>query len=246
MVSDICHRPAGPRSFDGIGVHAAEGVHEAALSLLGRHLRAGTRVADLGAGSGAFSVRLRAAGYEPVAVDMKVDVRPDGITFLEADITDLGAVFETASLPAAVAIESMEHLRDPMGFVESVLHVLEPGGLFLATTPNVTHPYSRLKFVSKGTYWLFDPELYERTGHTTPLPEWLLRAHLMHAGFQDIEYGLVGNFDFHGIKRMITKAMRGPLRLAGAPLGVEGDGSNLIILARKSDDPCLVTPAHQS
>ncbi|MGD0038811.1 MAG: class I SAM-dependent methyltransferase [Isosphaeraceae bacterium] len=233
MSEPICHRRASHLSFAGIGIHAAENVHEGALATLGRLLQPGARVADLGAGSGAFSLRLQSAGYKPVAVDMNVDVRPEGIPFLEADVTDLTSVFEPESLPAAVAIECMEHLHDPIRFLESVWQVLEPAGVFLSTTPNVIHPYSRLKFAVKGTFWLFSPEWYWSTGHITPLPEWLLRAHLTNAGFQDIEHGLIGDFDFHGMKRMLIKAMRRRLHSTGAPLGVEGDGSNLVMVGRK-------------
>jgi SAM-dependent methyltransferase len=233
MREQICNSPEGSLSFAGLEIHAAEGIHEKALAILSRVVRPGARIADLGAGSGAFSVRLRSAGYDPVAVDINVDDRPEGIPFLEADIMDLNSVFEPGSLPAAVAIESIEHLRDPIGFIQSVLHVLEPTGVFLATTPNVTHPYSRLKFSMKGTFWLFTPELYQNMGHITPLPEWLLRAHLANAGFRDIEHGFVGCFEFRGVKRLLISAIRSRLHSEGAQLGVDGDGSNVIVVARK-------------
>jgi SAM-dependent methyltransferase len=230
----ICHRAASGLSFAGVEIHAAEGVHEGALAILRQVLPPGTRVADLGAGSGAFSVRLKSAGYEPVAVDLKVDVRPEGINFLEADVTDLSSVFEPGSLPAVAAIELMEHLHDPIRFLQSVFRVLEPGGVFLATTPNVTHPYSKLKFLTRGTFFWFTPELYWESGHTTPLPEWLLRAHLDHAGFKDIKHGFIGNFgDYPAAKRMLIKAMSRRLGGTGVPLGVDGDGGNLVILGRK-------------
>lgn len=222
----------GP-SFDGTAIHAAEGVHEGALAIVRRYLPLGAKVADLGAGSGAFSLRLKSVGFEAVAVDMNVDARPQGIRFIEADIMDLGSVFEPESLPAAVAIESMEHLRDPIGFLQSVLSVLEPGGFFMATTPNISHPYSRLKFMTKGTFLLFTPEFYWGTGHTTPLPEWLLREHLTYAGFERIENGLIGSLGFGGIKQIAVKVMRIWLRSARAPLGIDGDGSNLVMIARK-------------
>lgn len=227
------HRVQGGLSFDGIPIHAAQGVHEGALAILRRYLPPGARVADLGAGSGAFSLRLKSVGFEPIAVDMDVDSRPQGVPFIEANIMDLGSVFEPGSLPAAVAIESMEHLPDSIGFLKSVSSVLEPGGLIMVTTPNVTHPYSRLKFMTKGTFALFTPEFYWATGHTTPLPEWLLREHLTHAGFEHIETGFIGSFGFSGIKQIGVKAMRVWLRSASAPLGIDDDASNLVMIARR-------------
>jgi SAM-dependent methyltransferase len=228
-----CHRSIGTRSFAGISIHAGPGVHEAVLEVLIRELPPRTQVADLGAGSGAFAARLKHEGFDPVAVDMSVDVRPNGVRFVEADITDLGLVFEPDSLPAAVAIEAMEHLPNPVAFLESV-HL---GGLFLATTPNVTHPYSRLKFAVKGTFWLFGTEAYWSTGHSTPLPEWLLRAHLMHTGFENIRHGLIGSFDFRGPKALLVSGIRAGLRRRHPPLGISGDGSTLVMLASKPQMP---------
>lgn len=237
MPETIRHRiksTTGSASADGPEIHAADGVHQEAFAVLSRVLPQGKRVADLGAGSGAFSVRLKSAGYDPVAVDMDVDVRPPDIPFIEADISNLGALFSENSLPAAVAIEVLEHLHNPIGFLESVLAALEPGGIFLATTPNVLHPYSKLKFVVNGTFAWFSRAAYWDTGHITPLPEWILRSHLISVGYQNIEYGLIGNFHFQGIvKQLLSKTVFRPWRTGEATLGVRGDGSNLVIIARK-------------
>ena len=103
----------------------------------------------------------------------------------------------------------------------------------MATTPNITHPYSRLKFMAKGTFLLFTPEFYWGTGHSTPLPEWLLREHFAYAGFERIESGFIGSLGFGGIKQIAVKSMRIWLRSARVPLGIDGDGSNLVMIARK-------------
>lgn len=221
-------------TFRGAEVYAADGVHEQAFAVLRRVLPMGARIADLGAGSGAFSLRMKEGGYDPVAVDMRVEAVLAGIPFFEADISDLGPLFDRNSLPAAVAVEVLEHMRNPIGFLESVFDVLEPGGIFLATTPNVLHPFSKLKFVLTGTFAWFSRNAYWDTGHVTPLPEWILRAHLTSVGYTDIEHGLIGNFNFEDrAKRMLTKTLLRPRRVADATLGLHGDGSNLIMLARK-------------
>ena len=97
----MSHRSDGDHglSFDGVAIHAAEGVHEGALAILRRYLPLGAKLADLGAGSGAFSLRLKSARFDPIAVDMNVGTRPKGVRFIEADIMDLGSVFEPESRP---------------------------------------------------------------------------------------------------------------------------------------------------
>lgn len=238
MLKTIHHRikGSGP-TFAGTEIYAAGGVHEEVFAILDRVLPSGTRIADLGAGSGSFSLRLKSAGYAPLAVDMDVEVRPDGIPFFEANINDLSALFGEGSLPAAVAIEVVEHLHNPIGFLKSVFDALEPGGLFLVTTPNILHPFSKLKFVLDGTFAWFSRNAYWDTGHITPLPEWILRSHFTSVGYQDIQYGLIGNFDFSGkTRQMLTKTVLRPRRTAAATLGIKGDGSNLVMLARKPKD----------
>lgn len=61
------------------------------------------------------------------------EIRPDGSTGAEA-----------ASFSAAVCIEVMEHLFDPLAAAKELHRVLEPGGVVIATVPNFGYHAWRL------------------------------------------------------------------------------------------------------
>src|SRR5471032_1664833 len=57
-------------TYQGIPVHAANGVHEPVTNLLLERLPRGARVADLGAGHGALTRRLRDNDFKVTAFDL--------------------------------------------------------------------------------------------------------------------------------------------------------------------------------
>lgn len=57
-----------------------------------------------------------------------------GLTYLRADVMQLPAREDTVD--AVIAMEALEHLRDPRTVVRQVARILKPGGVFLASTPN--------------------------------------------------------------------------------------------------------------
>lgn len=207
MIHQIRHRGDTGRLYAGATMHAAPGTHEAALSVLQHIAPTGTPVLDIGAGSGAFSLRLRDAGWQPTAVDLAAPSELRGIEIIEADVSDVQTVIAPRRFPTIVAIETIEHLVNPTLFLNECFQILQPGGMILVTTPNVLHPYSRLKYLAKGRLLLFDDAAYWSTGHITPLPEWLLREHLRAAGFIDIKHGYGGTFYAHGLRKYIFRAL---------------------------------------
>lgn len=42
-------------------------------------------------------------------------------------------------------------MPNPSKFLQDCYEVLEPGGVLLLTTPNVLHPYSKIKYVIKAS-----------------------------------------------------------------------------------------------
>lgn len=227
------HRTDTGRLYEGALIHAAPGVHDHALELLKHFLPTGATIADLGAGSGAFSLRLRDEGFVVMAVDQEI-APISGVETIVDNIMELGALHRSSrKVDAVVCLEVIEHLSDPLLFLQRVYEAMNDGGLLLLSTPNVLHPYSRLKFLLKGTMWLFDREAYWVTGHSTPLPRWLLEQHLSKVGFADIRYGYAGSFDFKGAKRVIATGLRGTYVGRKAPLGSLGDRNTLFLTARR-------------
>jgi SAM-dependent methyltransferase len=64
--------------------------------------------------------------------------------------------FADASFDGVVSSEVLEHLEDPHHLARECARILRPGGMFVLTTPNILHAYSRLHFLLLGTCDFFD------------------------------------------------------------------------------------------
>ncbi|HEY6329496.1 MAG TPA: methyltransferase domain-containing protein, partial [Blastocatellia bacterium] len=132
----------------------------------------GSRVLDLGAGEGAFSMRLMDRGHNVTAVELdrarfKLDI-PHYSFDLNLDFE--GKLDERFDL--VVAIEIIEHLASPRHFISSCLGLLRPEGFLVLTTPNLESWLSRIKFLREGRFLWFEEEDYTSYGHITPIFSW--------------------------------------------------------------------------
>jgi len=170
------HRADLGRYYKGIAIHAAPLVHEQAFLLLTRFLPTGSTVLELGAGSGAFAARLYDHGYRVEAADLDLsDWKPNHVRAMQVDLN--APMWEPLHLKryaCVAALEVIEHLHSPLSFLRNVRKLLEPGGLFLMTTPNVTDLDSRRLMLTKGEFWAFRRGMLSATGHLSILPFWLL------------------------------------------------------------------------
>jgi SAM-dependent methyltransferase len=101
-------------------------------------LAKGSRVLELGCGSGSFIRQCVYRGWETTGMDLNPD--------LESIIGELGAKFVPTTLPkidfpdnsldAVFAWQVVEHLYDPVTTVAEVKRVLKPGGIFAFSVPN--------------------------------------------------------------------------------------------------------------
>ncbi|MFP6907417.1 MAG: class I SAM-dependent methyltransferase [Verrucomicrobiota bacterium] len=138
---------------------AISGTHAFVMKVLNEAISSpgSTRVLDIGAGQGALSVRLVAAGYQVDACDYvpeQFDV--EGITCRRCDDTGI-LPFEDEPFDLAVAVEVLEHIDGHEGFFREAARVLKPGGRLLFTTPNILSLKSRLRFLFTGFFYSFDP-----------------------------------------------------------------------------------------
>jgi len=175
-VPEQIHRADTGRSFEGIAIHAAQGVHEYAASLVGAGLPTGARLLDAGAGSGALSARLARLGYDVVAADLDASSFGGGVPIVEWDVaaTSLPSGIDPGTFDGVCAIETLEHVADPSRALRNLFALLRPGGLLVVSTPNVTHPRSRIKFLLRGAPAYFGRQEFWMSGHRTILPDWLL------------------------------------------------------------------------
>ena len=106
---------------------------------------------DLGAGSGAFSRRLSMAGWSVEAVDQDPSAFGADVPLHRFDLNASAWPLESGSYQLVTALEVIEHIRDPIGFLTKIAVLLDEIGLAVVTTPNMDSLASRLRFLSRGT-----------------------------------------------------------------------------------------------
>jgi len=194
-----------PRTTTAPGLHDFLGKR-----IFPRYFCRGARALDLGAGSGALSIRLREAGWDVLAADLNTPEYQAGIPFVQVDFNrqDFAADIGPGCFRLITSVEVIEHLENPIGFLRNVRRLLKPGGVAVLTTPNVDSTPARIKFLFRGTIRMMDA--HSEKSHITPIfwdlftRQYLPRAdlHLLEhyaypaRGYQMTRAGLAGTMRF--------------------------------------------------
>lgn len=199
MSSETKHRGGleTEEQYKGVPVHAAPGVHQKAVELLQSRIEPGSRVLDLGAGHGALSLRLHDAGYDVVAFDLNAsDWKVPAVPCHQLDFNlNFNSIASYGPFAAICAIEIIEHLENPRGFLRDLITAAATQGVWLiVSTPNPLDTFSSITHFTRGTFNWFSEEHYYGGGHISILPPWLLRAHLEHLGATEQEWHFVAPF----------------------------------------------------
>jgi 2-polyprenyl-3-methyl-5-hydroxy-6-metoxy-1,4-benzoquinol methylase len=146
------------------------GLHEfVAERVLARYTRPGVRAADLGSGPGAMAARLSSLGCDVVAVDRSAEGFDADLPHIAIDFdrNDFASELGHASFDLVTAIEVIEHVESPVGFLRNIGDLLAKGGVAVVTTPNVDSLPARAKFLFLGKIRTMD-EFSEPT-HISPI-----------------------------------------------------------------------------
>lgn len=172
------------------------------FALVAGLLRRDSRVVDIGAGEGYFSMMVgdevsRRFGVAPDQVVCACDVFPALFRYPAvrcAQIDDDGRLpYDDAAFDIACSLEVVEHVEDQFRFAREIHRVLRPGGIAIISTPNVLNMNSRLRQLHSGFAVLFDPLLLSSTdpvhtsGHIHPVSYYYLAYQLRRAGFTSVE-----------------------------------------------------------
>jgi SAM-dependent methyltransferase len=227
--------------YKGIPQGGYTGEHDQVVAMLRRHLPPPGRILDTGAWEGALSLRLHDEGYQVEGTDLDPSAfKPQGV--LECLQLDLNSHEDRArfvserrgAYDAILAVEIIEHIRDPWGFTQFCMDLLRPGGFLLLSTPNVTAFYSRFTFLLKGHMHQFFPEDEVHPGHINPMTSRRLESMFESLGLQRLEKAPVGSLPVFWFGTspgfMVKWAVAG---LLSPLMGADKDGWCLMYLLRR-------------
>lgn len=142
--------------------YAPDGPLAARLACLsdavGRYVRAGDRVLDLGCGTGELARALVGRGLDVAGCDISPEMlrraarypgRCVGWVQLEPGWRTLP--FGTAAFDAVIAASVLEYVTEPAAVLRECARVLRPGGVVLYTVPDLRHPVRWAEWLAR---WL--------------------------------------------------------------------------------------------
>lgn len=186
---------------------------------------------DLGSGPGAMASRLHALGCNVLAVDRTSDGFMAGLPHIAIDFdrNDFACRLGLASFDLITAIEVIEHVESPIGFLRNIRSLLAPAGVAVITTPNVDSLPARTKFFLTGRIRTMDK--FGEPTHISPILWDLFRRQLLPRAGLNMREHLV--FPPRGYQ-LSRKLISWTFRIAGTFLANEctfGDNHVLVLEA---------------
>lgn len=202
-VNEVGEGPA-PRRFLGHRLSYRKRL-ASVLGLLAKAVPAPARILDLAAAQGNFSLYLAKKGYAVTWNDLREEL--EGYVRQKADLAGLSLTYRPGNIlsvdpktlepfDAVLAGEVLEHVAHPDRFMQSIAHLVKPGGYLILTTPNGGYFLNRLPRFSDHP----DPSVFEQAqfkpdsdGHIFLLHEDELRSLSQKAGLTVEKLVLFGN-----------------------------------------------------
>ena len=148
-------------------------------------------MADVGCGTGLLWTRLRGRFTRGIGIDaIRYDGLPRDLEFRVADLDTQALPIGDGEADVVAAVETIEHLENPRGFVRELTRITRPGGLVVITTPNQLSALSLLTLATRQQFSAFQDNTYP--AHRTALLETDLRRIASECGLQQVEVRYTG------------------------------------------------------
>ncbi len=178
-----------------------------------------------------MAARLQSLGCNVLAVDRDSSDFEAGVPHvsLDFDQPDFASQLGTRSFGLVTAIEVIEHVESPIGFLRNVGRLLAPGGVAVLTTPNVDSLPARAKFLLSGKIRTMD-EHGEPT-HISPIFfDLFQRQFLLRAGLRLSEHFVFPPNGYQLTRKPIAWTLR-LVSLAFSGAALLGDNHVLVLEA---------------
>lgn len=147
---------------------------------------AGECIVDVGCGRGDLYRFLFGRFTRYVGVDaVQYEDFPEQAKFCHLDLDSGGIPLAEGSADVVAAVETIEHLENPWGFMRQLVRLAKPGGWIIVTTPNQLSLLSLLTLILKQRFQAFQDCHYP--AHLTALLEIDLRRMAKECGLEKIE-----------------------------------------------------------
>jgi SAM-dependent methyltransferase len=142
----------------------------------------GSRLLDVGCGSGFFMEAALEAGFDPAGIELSSVAIGLAQPSVRARITqgDVNSLLATDArqFDVVTAFDIIEHTLDPAAFLDDVARVLAPGGLLVVSTPDTGH---WLRTVMRDRWPMLQPHQ-----HTFLFSRPAMRALLLRRGYEPL------------------------------------------------------------
>jgi 2-polyprenyl-3-methyl-5-hydroxy-6-metoxy-1,4-benzoquinol methylase len=227
--------------YRNILIRANPALHAEALEVVKEALPDGAKIIDVGAGQGAFSLRLQDNGFDVVAVDTNApDFRAHSVPFTKVDFNSASDVDgflqrEAERYDCVVGMEVIEHVENPWEYFRFLSKLAKAGGCILITTPNTQSAMSKIQFWFENKHAHFSDGDFEGSGHINPLTTWELQLIASETKLEIIRLGCLCRIPKFTVSRNVRYMLYGILNiLFGWSMGRVRNGDILYLLARKS------------
>jgi 2-polyprenyl-3-methyl-5-hydroxy-6-metoxy-1,4-benzoquinol methylase len=133
-------------------------LHQFAADVVARYASPGARLVDLGCGPGSMGERAESMGLDIIAVDRDAALYQGKHPFVELNLDEpsFADALGVGAFNLVLAVEVIEHVESPIGFLRNVARLLAKDGVAVITTPNVDSLAARLKFLLAGRLRMMD------------------------------------------------------------------------------------------